>query len=401
MGALSGLRVADLTAALAGPFGSMMLADMGAEVIKIERPGVGDMARSLQLSEPKYCYQGMSSYHLTNGRNKKSMTLDLTNDKGKEVFYDLVKVSDVVYDNFRPGVLERLKADYETLRKVNPRIISCSASGYGLTGPSKDRPAFDGVIQAYGGEMSITGEPGRPPVRSGLAIGDLASGVYSVVGILAALYARQTSGVGQKVDIAMLDCQVSLWNYMATMYLMTGDPGRVGTPWGTKHYIHAPYGAYRTKDIYVFLAIIGDAHWPLLVEALGIEELKNEKYRKSAGRWEDKEKIDAILEKTFESKDGNEWVRILSEKGIPCGPVNSIDRVCSDPQVLARNMVVEVEFPDGHKIKEPGNPIKLSGTPGETFAPPPLLGQNTRDILRDVLEYTDERTDELEKEGII
>jgi CoA:oxalate CoA-transferase len=398
MGALSGLRVADLTLFLAGPYGSMMLADMGAEVIKIERPKVGDTARILQQSEPKYCYQGMSSYYLTSGRNKKSMTLDLRNEKGEEVFYDLVKVSDVVYDNFRPGVLERLRADYETLKKVNPRIISCSVSGYGLTGPAKDRPAFDGVIQAYGGEMSITGEPGRPPVRSGLAIGDIAGGVYSVVGILAALYARQTSGVGQKVDISMLDCQVSLWNYMATMYLMSGE---MHVPWGSRHYVHAPYGAYKTKDIYIFLAIIGDAHWPLLVDALGIEELENEKYKKRVGRWEDKEKIDAILGEVFQTKGGDKWVKILTEKGIPCAPVNAIDRVCSDSQVLSRNMIVEVEFPDGHKIKEPGNPIKLSETPGEIFAPPPLLGQHTREVLTDILKYTDEKIDELEKEGVI
>jgi len=398
MGALSGLRVADLTQMLAGGYGSMMLADMGAEMIKIEQPGVGDITRTLHSPDSPYSYKGTSAYFLTLGRNKKSITLDLKTEKGREVFYDLVKVSDVVYDNFRPGVIDRLKVDYETIEKINPRIISCSITGYGLTGPTKDRPAFDGIVQAYGGEMSITGEPGRPPVRSGLAIGDIEGGVYSVVGILAALYARQTSGAGQKVDISMLDCQVSLWNYMATMYSMSGE---VHVPWGSKHYVHAPYGAYRTKDIYIFLAIIGDAHWPLLVETLGIEELKNEKYKKRDGRWEDKEKIDAILGEVFQTKGGDEWVKILSEKGIPCAPINTIDKVCSDPQVLARNMVVEVEFPDGYKIKEPGNPIKLSETPGEIFAPPPLLGQHTREVLTDILKYTDEKIDELEKEGVI
>lgn len=398
MGALSGLRVADLTQALAGGYGAMMLGDMGAEVIKIEQPGAGDMTRTLHPADSPYAYKGTSAYFLTLGRNKKSITLDLSSEKGREVFYDLVKVSDIVYDNFRPGVLDRLKVDYETLKGINPKIICCSISGYGLTGPGKDRPAFDGVIQAYGGGMSITGERGGQPMRAGIPIGDLGGGVFSLIGILAAVYARKTTGVGQKVDISMLDCQVSLWNYMATMYLMSGE---VPSAIGNEHFVHVPYGTYKTKDIYIFLAIVQGPHWSLLCEALNVAELKNEKYKTRAGRQEDKQRINAILGEVFKTKSGDEWVKILTEKGVPCAPVNTIDRMLSDPQVLSRNMVVEVEYPTGGKIKQPGNPIKLSETPGETFTPPPLLGQHTREVLSNILKYPTGKIDELAREKII
>lgn len=398
MGALSGLRVADLTQMLAGGFGSMLLADMGAEMIKIERPGTGDITRSLHAPDSLYSYKGMSSYFLTLGRNKKCITLDLQSEKGKEVFYDLVRVSDVVYDNFRPGVLDRLKVDYDTLKTINPRIISCSVTGYGLTGPGKDRPAFDGVIQAYGGGMSITGEPDGQPMRAGIPIGDLGGGIYSVIGILAAVYTQQKTGMGQKVDISMQDCQVSLWNYMATMYLLSGHvPG----PLGNEHFVHVPYGTFKTQDIYIFLAIIPDAHWPLLVDALGVDELRDEKYMKRSARQEDKKKIHAVLADVFRTKSADEWLRILSEKGVPCAPVNTIDRTLRDPQVLARDMVVEVEFPDGEKVRQPGNPVKMSETPGETFAAPVSLGCHTRDVLTNVLGYSADRISALEKEGVI
>jgi len=395
MGSLSNLRIVDLTAFLSGPYGSRLLADLGAEVIKIERPGTGDGARTMQLNKPQYCHQGMSSYFLTSGRNKKSVVLDLQKDLGREVFYDLVRVSDVVYDNFRPGVLERLGADYETLKTINPTIISCSVSGFGHTGPGKDRPAFDGIVQAYGGGMSITGEPGGEPMRAGLPIGDLCGGLFAAIGILAAAYARLTTGAGQKIDISMLDCQVSLWDYMATMYTMSGEvPG----PLGNQHFVHVPYGTYQTKDLYLFIAVIPDPHWPLFVNAMNIESLREPKYLKRSERQKDRESINATLQETFLTKGVDEWLDILSNAGIPCAPVNSIDRTLADPQVLARNMVVDVRFPDGSVLKEPGNAIKLSASPDE-FRPPSPLGQETRQVLSALLHYSDEKIDAVVKDN--
>jgi len=394
MGALSNLRIVDLTTMLSGPYGSMLLADLGAQVIKIERPGTGDGARTMQLNKPQYCHDGMSSYFLTSGRNKKSVVLDLQVDTGRQVFYDLVRISDVVYDNFRPGVLERLGADYETLKTINPAIISCSVSGFGLTGPDKDRPAFDGIVQAYGGGMSITGEPGREPMRAGIPIGDLAGGLFAAIGILAAAQGRLTTGRGQKVDISMLDCQVSLWNYMITMHTMSGEvPGQLGN----QHFVHVPYGAYRTKDLYLFIAVIPDPHWPLFVEAMNIESLRDPKYLKRSERQKDREKINAIVQEAFLTRGVDEWLALLSKAGIPCAPVNTIDRTVIDPQLLARDMMVDVTLPDGRVLREPGNPIKLSDSPDE-FRPPSPLGQETRQVLSDLLHYSDEKIDAVIRE---
>ncbi len=391
MGALSGLRIVDLTTMLSGPYGAMLLADLGAEVIKIERPGTGDNARTMQLNKPQYCHMGMSSYFLTAGRNKKSVVLDLQREPGREVFYDLVRVCDVVYDNFRPGVLERLGADYETLKAINPAIISCSISGFGLTGPGKDRPAFDGIVQAYGGGMSITGEPGREPMRAGIPIGDLCAGLFAGIGILAAAYARLTTGIGQKIDISMLDCQVSLWNYMITMHTMSGEvPGQLGN----QHFVHVPYGAYRTKDLYIFVAVIPDPHWPLFVNAMNIEALREARYLKRSERQRDRERINALVQEALLTRGVDEWLKILSDAGIPCAPVNTVDRTVRDSQVLARDMMVDVTFPDGRVLRQPGNPIKLSASPDE-FRPAPPLGQDTRQVLADLLHYPEKRIDEV------
>ncbi len=389
MGALSSLRIVDLTAMLSGPYGAMLLADLGAEVIKIERPGAGDPARTMQLNKPQYCHQGMSSYFLTAGRNKKSVALDLQEETGRQVFYDLVRVSDVVFDNFRPGVLERLGADYDTLKTINPAIISCSITGFGLTGPGKDRPAFDGIVQAYGGGMSITGEPGREPMRAGIPIGDLGAGLFAAIGILAAAYARLPTGIGQKIDISMLDCQVSLWNYMITMHTMSGEvPGQLGN----QHFVHVPYGAFRTKDLYLFVAVIPDAHWPLFVDATRIEALREPRYLERSERQKDREKINALVQEAFLTKGVDEWLELLSDAGIPCAPVNTVDRTVRDPQVLARDMMVDVTLMDGRVLREPGNPIKLSMSPDEFRAPVPL-GHDTRQVLADLLHYPEDKID--------
>jgi len=398
MKALSAVRILDLTHMLAGPYGAMLLADLGAEVIKVEPPKAGEGTRRLLENDPKNSLHGMGAYFLTLCRNKKSLTLDLQTEKGRSVFYDLVKISDVVYDNFRPGVLDRLKIDYDTLKSINAGIISCSCTGFGLTGSGRDRPAFDLVVQAMGGGVSITGERHRPPVRSGIPIGDMGGGVFSALGILAALVSRAGTGKGQKVDVSMLDVQLSLLNYMATMYFLSGEvPGAIGN----EHFVHVPYGSFKTKDIYIILALVGDNFWKPFTEILGVEELKDPKYDKRDGRWEDKEKIEAMVSKTLATRPGDEWLELFARKGIPSGPINTFDRALADPQVLSRNMVVEVGHPLGGSVKQPGNPIKMSGTPGETFGPPPLLGQHTRQILEELLGYPGKKVEELQREGII
>jgi crotonobetainyl-CoA:carnitine CoA-transferase CaiB-like acyl-CoA transferase len=398
MKALAGIRVLDLTHMLAGPYGAMLLADLGAEVIKVEPPKTGEGTRRLLENDPQNSLQGMGAYFLTLCRNKKSITLDLQTEKGRAIFYDLVKISDVVYDNFRPGVLDRLKIDYNTLKDINPLLISCSCTGFGLTGPGRDRPAFDLVVQAMGGGVSITGERNRPPVRSGIPIGDMGGGVFSSFGILAALVSRARTGKGQKVDVSMLDVQISLLNYMATMYFLSGEvPG----PIGNEHFVHVPYGSFKTKDIYIILALVGDNFWKPFVEILGVEELKDPKYDKRDGRWEDKEKIEAIVSKSLATRPGDEWLELFAKKGIPAGPISPFDRALADPQVLSRNMVVEVGHPLGGSVRQPGNPIKMSGTPGETFEHPPLLGQHTRQILEELLGYPREKVEQLEREEVI
>jgi CoA:oxalate CoA-transferase len=398
MKALEGIRVLDLTHMLAGPFGTMLLADVGAEVIKIEAPKTGEGTRRLLENDPKNSLHGMGAYFLTLCRNKKSVTLDLRVEKGRAIFYDLAKISDVVFDNFRPGVLDKLKVDYDSLKVINPRIISCSCTGFGLTGPGRDRPAFDLVVQAMGGGVSITGERNRPPLRAGIPIGDLGGGIFATLGVMAALLNRVVTGKGQKVDVSMLDVQISLLNYMATMYFLSGE---VPSALGNEHFVHEPYGSFKTKDIYIILALVGDNFWKPLVEILGVEELKNPKYDTRDGRWADKEKIDALIAKILATRPGDEWLKLFAEKGIPSGPINTFDRALSEPQVLHRNMVVEVKHPQQGSVKQPGNPIKMSATPGESFSPPPLIGQHTHQVLSELLGYSKGKIEELERENII
>ena len=403
MRALDGLRVIDLTANIAGPYGSLLLADLGAEVIKVEPPGLGDPTHTMQRGDPIYHHKGMSSYFLMLGRNKKSVVLDLRQERGREVFYDLVRVADVVLDNFRPGVMERLGAGYPTLRDINPRIIACSITGYGLTGPAKDRPAFDACIQAYAGVMSITGNPGDVPMRPGIPYADLSSGALGAMGVLAAVIARERTGLGQQVDLSMLDVQLSMMSYMATMYLMSGIP----TPrLGNEHFAHVPYNAYETKDIPIFLAILPAEHWAKLLDALegldlgdefagDLERLRSERYADRPGRLEDRQLINDTLARILRTRPCDEWVGHLLAHGVPCAPVNTVDRAFNDPQVAARNMVVEVQHPLGGAFRVPGNPIKLSATGDDSYAGPPLLGQHTVEVLRQLLRYDDTKIKDL------
>lgn len=395
--ALDGVRILDLTHMLSGPYGSMILADLGAETIKVE-PLSGEGTRKLLADDPENSLHGMGAYFITLNRNKKSVCIDLKNESGLSVFFDLVKSSDVVFDNFSAGVTARLGIDYDALSKINPRIITCTVTGFGSEGPDCKRPAFDQVVQATGGGMSITGHSSDTPTRSGIPIGDLGGGMFAVMGVLAALHERERSGRGQHVDVSMLDCQISMLNYMATMYFLSGkDP----FPIGNSHFVHVPYNSYPTADGAIIIAIIFDSFWTNLLELIDCEELKREEYATQPARLRDKAFIDRTLSGIFQGDTSENWLRKLREKRIPCAPINRLSQALSDRQVLHRNMVVELSHPEGGSTRGPGNPVKLSRTDEESFSPAPLRGQHTDEVLGSLLNYKKGQIEELRREKVI
>jgi crotonobetainyl-CoA:carnitine CoA-transferase CaiB-like acyl-CoA transferase len=331
-------------------------------------------------------------------RNKKSMTLDLKSDAGKRIFYDLARKSDVVIDNFRPGVVKKLGIDFDTLKQMNPRIICCSISGYGQTGPFRDRPAFDLVIQARGGVMSYTGEPGQMPVRMGAPMGDLSGGLFATQGILAALYQREQTGRGQRVDISLVDCQTSLLTYRAQFYLVGKE---IAQPVGSGHVSAHPIRAFRTRTFDVVIDANTESIFAELCDAIGKPEMaRDEKFNSRQHRLENKEELYAILEEAFLSKTGEEWLEIL-EKRIPIAPINTIDKALVDPQTLSRNMVVEVDYGDNKILNIVGNPIKLSEVEQEVFKRPPYLGEHTGEILRELLNYSPEQIEAIKNGKVV
>ena len=392
-GLLSGVRIIDLTRALAGPYGTMLLGDLGAEIIKIEEH-TGDVTRPTgHVTRP-----GMGAYFISVNRNKRSVVLDLKNPKGKEVFYDLVRVSDVVIDNFRPRALRKLKCDFDDIKKYNPKILSCSISGFGHTGPDQDLPAYDLTVQARGGGMSITGEPGGPPLKMGLPVGDLAAGMFAALSIASALHHRERTGQGQKLDVSLLDCQISLGSYLAAYYFIDGI---IVGPQGSRHENIAPYEAYPTKDIWLVVACTTQRFWEGLCRAMGLEELITDpRFEDRYYRRDNIEELAPILTARFREKTCDEWIALLQKEDVPCAPVNPIDRALNDPQVIARNMIVDMELPKVGKFKLPGNPMK-SSVAEDVFAPPPELGEHTEQVLRSLLGYGDERINELREASVI
>jgi crotonobetainyl-CoA:carnitine CoA-transferase CaiB-like acyl-CoA transferase len=395
--ALAGIRILDLTHMLSGPYGAMILADLGADTIKIE-PLYGEGTRKLLANDPKNSVDGMGAYFLTLNRNKKSIAIDLKSERGLQVFYDLVRESDVVISNFGAGVPERLKIDYENLKAINPAIITCTVTGYGSDGPSARRPAFDQVAQATGGGMSITGPDAEHQVRAGIPIGDLGGGMFAVMGIQSALLERYRSGKGQHVDISMLDCQISMLNYMATMYFISGENPH---PIGNAHFVHVPYNTYKTSSGYIVIAIITDNFWVNLKRLLQLDVFDNPKYDTQPGRWEDRDLINAELGTILSTHDSSYWLEKLREEKIPCAPVNQLSEALSDEQVLHRNMVIELKHPDGKSARGPGNPVKLSRSNEESFSPAPKLGQHTDDLLKELLGYNDDKLAALRSQTVI
>lgn len=396
--ALEHITVLDLTHMLSGPYGTMLLADLGARTIKVEPPGSGEGTRRLLENDPDYSREGMGAYYLTLNRNKQSVCVDLKSPAGREVFLDLVRQADVVFDNFSVGVTERLGIDHKALSQVNPRIVTCSVTGFGQTGPQTQRPAFDQVVQAMGGGMSITGTPATGPTRSGIPIGDLGGGMFGAVGVLAALVERDHTGRGQHVDISMLDAQISLLNYMATMYFMSGH---VPEGIGNGHFVHVPYNSYPTADGHIIIACIGDAFFERFVECIGLDALRKPEYRQQPVRFAAKAEIDALVGAELRKQSTGHWLEVLRAARIPCGPVNNFAQALADPQVLARDMVVTVPLPSGEAMRMPGNPVKLSAAQPRAFTPPPRLGEQTSEVLGGWLGYPAERLTRLREDGVI
>ena len=394
---LAGIKVIDLTHMLSGPYCGMILADLGAETIKVE-PLQGEGTRKLLASDPENSLDGMGAYFLTLNRNKKSVCIDLKSEEGLKIFYDLVATADVVVNNFGAGVPERLKIDHAHLSQVNKRIITCSITGFGSNGPKYKRPAFDQVAQATGGGMSITGTDPEHPVRAGIPIGDLGGGMFAVMGIQAALIERQQSGEGQDVDISMLDCQISLLNYMATMYFLSGkDP----FPIGNSHFVHVPYNTFKTSDGFIVIAVITDNFWQNLKTVVNVPAFDNPEYDTQPGRWAAQDFINTTLNDVLSTQTSAHWIDQLETARIPCAPVNRFSQALSDDQVLHRNMVVELTSGEGNTTKGPGNPIKFSRSSEETFTAAPELGQHTDEILQEFAGLSESALTLLREKGVI
>jgi len=391
---LQGVRVLELGQIIAGTYGNQVLSDLGAEVIKIEAPE-GDLGRIPSVAP----YRGLSALFLTFNRNKKSVVINLKCEAGREIFYDLVKVADVVVDNFRPGVLERLRVDYPTLARINPRIIQCSVTGFGAAGAYKDYPALDLIIQAISGHMAITGEPGRPPARVGIPLADMSGGIYSCKGILAALYARERSGRGQRVEISMFDAMLNLLSYIATLWLTGGVLPR---PPGSAHEYSVPWQAFEAKDGNIVVATRQEGFWRKLCDALGEPGLAADpRFATNADRIANRDTLVPRLEAMFRTRTVTDWLERLRAAEVPAAPVNNLDRAFAEPPVAEREMIVEYDHPDVGRVRLPGNPIKMSDATGTPSQPAPRLGEHTDAVLSELLKLPAERIAALRREGAI
>ena len=392
---LSGIRVLDLSRILAGPHCTMLLGDLGAEVIKVERPGTGDDTRTWG---PPFA-GGEAAYYLCCNRNKKSITIDLKNPHGVELVKELAKRSDILVENFTPGLTKGFGLDYETLKAINPRLIYCSITAYGQDGPYRDRPGYDMVLSAAGGLMWITGEQDGDPCKVGVAITDVITGVHASGAIMASLLWRERSGRGQYIDCSLLDIQASALANIASNYLVAGKEAR---RWGTAHESIVPYQVFKTKDHPIAIAAANQKLWENFAKALGKEEwLEDPRFVSNPLRVKHRETLIPLVAQRMLEKTCDEWMELLLETSVPCGPVNNMQRLFSDPQMLHRNMVAEVPHPTIGTLKLCGIPIKYSDTPGTIRRHPPLVGEHTEEILKDLLGYDTEGIDELRREGAV
>jgi CoA:oxalate CoA-transferase len=393
-GPLQGVRVLDMTWALAGPFCTMLLSDLGAEVIKVENPDGGDPSRK---NFP--FVKGVSSYFLSVNRGKKSITVNLRHPKGKEIILGLARKSDVLVENFRPGVMDRLGLGYAVLREANPRIIYAACSGFGQTSPYANRPAYDVIVQGMGGTLSITGEAGGGPVRVGYSIGDLGGGIFTALGILSALHEREKSGEGQMVDVSMLDCQMAFLENAFARYFATGEvPERIGT----RHPVLTPFQAYPTRDGYLVVAAARDPFWQKFCKVIQREDLvMDPRFKGNQIRTKNHKELEKEVTQALKSKSTAEWVALMIREDIPCGPVNRVDELAQDPHTAAREMIAEVKHSKAGNLKVMNSPIKLSRTPVRLEKANPEVGENTEEILTGLLGYRREEITRLREEKAI
>lgn len=387
-GPLKGVRVLDFTWNLAGPYCTMILSDLGAEVIKIENPEAGDPTRK------NFPYiNGISSYFLSVNRGKKSVTVNLRHPRGRESVLELAKRCDVMVENFRPGVLDRLALGYLAIREVNPKIIYAACSGFGQNSPYAHRPAYDIIVQGMGGTLSITGEAERQPVRVGFSIGDIGGGIFTAIGILSALHEREKNGEGQMVDVSMLDCQIAFLENAFTRFFATGEiPKRIGT----RHPVHTPFQAFPTKDGFIVLAAALEQWWQKLCQVLNRPDLlKDDRFKDDESRTKNHAQLEVLLSEVTRGRTTANWVATMEQNDIPCGPVNTVAQVASDPHTVARNMIIQVQDSKARNFRVVNSPIKLSKNPTQVEKASPELGEHTDEVLAEVLGLSKDQISEL------
>ncbi|MFA7468057.1 MAG: CaiB/BaiF CoA-transferase family protein [Desulfotomaculaceae bacterium] len=393
-GALEGIKVLELARTLAGPYCSMLLADMGADVLKVEQPGTGDETRGYKPPD----LGGEATYFISLNRNKRGITLNLKTKEGQDIVKKLAAEADVLIENFRTGTMEKFGIGYDVLKEINPRLIYCAVSGFGRTGPMKNEPAYDLLMQAFGGLMSVTGEPDRSPVKVGFSVVDLATGTNACAAITAALYHREKTGVGQYVESSLLESIVAWQGYLAIAHFATGN---VPQRYGSAHPNIAPYQVFQGSDADFIIAIPNDWLWRKMCDALGLDDLKDHpKFAVNIDRVANRVELIDLLNQYTKSHTAEETISKLKAAGVPCGPINTIDKVLKEPQVLHREMVVEVDHPTAGKIKLLGVPMTFSETPASVRKAPPLLGENNQEVLGD-LGYSEEDISELKEKGVI
>ncbi|MBW2148287.1 MAG: CoA transferase [Deltaproteobacteria bacterium] len=393
-GPLKGYRVLSFGRVLAGPYAAMLLCDMGAEVIKVEEPTKGDPARN---NGP--FINGISSYFFSVNRGKKSITLNLRHEEGKEIARRLIRSVDVLIENFRPGVMDRLGLGYHAVREINPRLVFASISGFGQTGPYAHRPAYDMVAQGMGGTVSITGEPGRPPVRVGYSIGDMGAALFASNAILAALLERERSGQGQWIDVAMVDSQVALCENALARYFANGQVPR---PLGSRHPLNTPFQVFPARDGYIVLIASQEADWERFCRLVNRPDLlEDHRFRTREGRTQNHAELEPILVEILRSRTAAQWLHDMEAAGIICSPVNDIQQVVEDQQIRSRGMIAEVQHPKLGSVKVAGTPFKLSRTSCSIEKGAPDLGQHTEDILKGLLGATQEEIKRLREKGVV
>ena len=393
-GPLEGIKVLDLTRVLAGPYATMILSDLGADVIKIEQPEIGDESRNFGPFK-----NGFSLYFMSVNRGKRSITLDLKTDRGQDIFKQLVKQSDILVENFRPGTMKKLGLDYETLAAEHPALIYAACSGFGQTGPFAEKGAYDMIIQGMGGIISITGEPDGPPVRVGTSISDITAALFTTIGILSALHNRNSTGKGQLVDVAMLDSLVAVLENAIVRYFATDE---IPQPLGSRHPAITPFEAFESADGHIIIAIGNDTLWAKFCEHVDQKNLISDpRFSTNVERTANHSELFPILSEIMRQRTTDEWIDALENIGVPCGPINTIDKVVNHPQVQARNMITQVIHQMTGAVEVPGLPIKLSDTPGDVDIPAPNLGEHTVEILTDVLKMSTDEVKQLKQERII